>query len=224
MTDPYWIAGAGQADSVETLLILKEYGHDWTDYADDLAATAARNGRPRLLKYILDESLILDRANLSRALESAVQAGSLAAVILLLAHRADATADNSAALRAAIATGQLATAHQLLKAGARITDLPKSALVQTFEGGDVPLAIELLRGGVAVNDAAPSPFTAWRLTREISPEAWFFDEQGKRHAKPIREKRLLYCRAIAEQALKYPGGEAVELTVWLSKLLAASGQ
>ncbi|MGO8698801.1 MAG: ankyrin repeat domain-containing protein [Limisphaerales bacterium] len=71
MTDPAWVADVAQTDSIETLCILAAHGADWHGYADQMAFDAAKNGRARMLAYILAEASALNKVNLSKALAPA---------------------------------------------------------------------------------------------------------------------------------------------------------
>lgn len=220
--DPSWTADAAQSDSIETLEILKAHGADWTDYADEMVAMASRNGRARMLQYIFNEALILDKRNINDSLEEPARIGALPVVLLLLENRADPTFNNSAALRAAVAAGQLGIAEILLNAGAKASDLPDTAFIKIVELGNLPLALELLRAGVILNTDPVTPFTSWRVTEEFDGQALFYDKAGNRHPRPVCENRLKFCHMIMQQACQHGDADPAQLANWFAQMMAAA--
>jgi ankyrin repeat protein len=215
---PGLVAHAADCDSIETLLLLAEHGYPYEPYADEIAISAARSSSFRILKFILEKSIV-SQPGCNIALINAAAKPSEQVLDLLLHHGADAGDDNSAALKTAINARHFAHAKKLLAANAYVPDLDSQALWLAIEAHEWSLLVTLLRARASVVGLTVMGGPALEMFECVSPADMLRDSVGNFLPKQLRDERKVFVRASAQNALAATPEQKIHLAQWLAGFL-----
>ena len=218
LADPSLIVDTADNDSLESLMILLDYGYRLSPYIDEIVRTAARRAAPRILKYVLETAQVA-QSSLDAALEHAAGNYNENVVELLLNHGADASVNCSAALKIAIESRQFNLARRLIAAGADARRLNSYSLVITIKAKQWPLFITLLQSGVSVASTLLRPEQAVEFVAHITAAQLLRDTQGISLPASMRAERQRFAKATANTAARASGDDAIKVACWLTTIL-----
>lgn len=205
-------------DSIETLLLLTEYGYPYDPYADEIAKCAAGNSSLRILKFILEKSIV-SQSGCNGALFNAVAKPSAPILDLLLEHGADAGADHSGALKAAVEAGHFSHVQKLLAANAHVPDLNSKSLLRVMDAGEWPLLVMLLNGGVSVAGLTLAGDPAVGMFNHVAPADLLRDPVGNFLPRQLCDERKTFVLVSAKIAVAVTPEQKIPVAQWLTEFL-----